>query len=240
MSDPTRARTGRASSGRDGAAARDAAPAARAPRDASAPAPSSPKAPRRSHAQRREEAERRILEAALAIVASKGSVRMTLAEVGEAAGYSRGLPLHRFGSKSGLLKALAEHIVEGFRSERAATQTLSPGLASIRASINVYFSAKEENRLRARALIVMMTEASMDGSDLRETVAAYNRSVLRYFETHVREGIRAGEVEAGTDPRAVSVVLLGAMRGALLQRLTDDALRMTKVRDELLRIVDRL
>ena len=199
-----------------------------------------PRPQRRTHAQRREEAEQRILEAALAIVASKGSVRMTLAEVGEAAGYSRGLPLHRFGSKSGLLKALAQHIVERFRAERAATQAMAPGLASIRASINVYFGGREWNRTWARALVVMMTEASMDGSDLRDTVTAYNRSVLRYFETNIRHGIENGEVDPGIDPKAVSVVLLGAMRGALLQWLTDDAIRMTKVRDELLRVVDRL
>ena len=53
---------------------------------------------RRTHAQRREQAEQRLLEAALGIVAQRGSIRMTLAEIGEAAGYSRGLPAHRFGS----------------------------------------------------------------------------------------------------------------------------------------------
>ena len=63
--------------------------------------------PRRSHAQRREESERRMLDAALAIVARRGTVRMTLAEVGEAAGYSRGLPAHHIGSKAGLVQALA-------------------------------------------------------------------------------------------------------------------------------------
>jgi len=65
------------------------------------------RSPRRTQAARREEAERRLLEAALGVVARRGSVRMTLAEVGEAAGYSRGLPAHRFGSKAGLLRARA-------------------------------------------------------------------------------------------------------------------------------------
>lgn len=199
-----------------------------------------PRLKRRTHAERREEAEQRILEAALEIVASRGSVRMTLAEVGKAAGYSRGLPLYRFGSKSGLLKALAAHIVERFRQERAATQTLAPGLVSIRASINVYFGGKDANRTSARALIVMMTEASMAGSDLRDTIAAYNRSVLRYFEKNIRAGIANGEVAPFADPKALAVVLLGAMRGALLQWLSDDGIRMRKVRDELLRIVDKL
>src|SRR5690606_31267784 len=178
------------------------------------------RAPARSPAEGREEAERRILEAAVGIVAAKGSVRMTLAEVGKQAGYSRGLPLHRFGSKSGLLKALATHIVEGFREERAARHSLSPGLASIRASIEVYFSGRDTKRTAMRALIVMMTEASMDGSDLRGTVAAYNRSVLRYFERNLRAAIENGELASEVDPGATAVVLLGAMRGTLLQWLS--------------------
>jgi AcrR family transcriptional regulator len=202
--------------------------------------PAAPRAPRRTNAQRRMEAEQRILEAALSIVAAKGSERMTLAEVGEAAGYSRGLPQIHFGSKSGLLDALAEHIVERFRAERAATQTVEPGLSSIRASINVYFSGKRANRKWGRALIVMMTEASLDGSGLRPIVATYNRSVLRFFERNIRAGIERGEIDPAADPKALAVVLMGAMRGALLQGMSDDGLPMRKVRDELLRVVDRL
>ena len=80
---------------------------ATAPASSTVPAPAAPPAAapataatptRRSHAERREEAERRLLEAAMEIVAKRGTVRMTLAEVGEAAGYSRGLPAHRFGN----------------------------------------------------------------------------------------------------------------------------------------------
>ena len=50
------------------------------------------KAERRSQAQRRDEAERRLLSAAVRLVGERGLERITLAEVGEAAGYSRGLP----------------------------------------------------------------------------------------------------------------------------------------------------
>src|SRR5699024_4887137 len=64
---------------------------------------------RRTQAERRQEAEKRLLDAALEVVARRGSVRMTLAEVGEVAGYSRGLAAHRFGNKAGLLRALVAH-----------------------------------------------------------------------------------------------------------------------------------
>jgi AcrR family transcriptional regulator len=90
-----------------------------------------PRPRRRTQAERREQAERRLLDAALAVVARRGSVRMTLAEVGEAAGYSRGLPAHRFGSKAGLLRALAAHIGELFRSQREAGPQRAKGELAI-------------------------------------------------------------------------------------------------------------
>ena len=69
---------------------------------------------RRTQEQRREASEQRMLEAALALVAEKGTFRVTLAEIGERAGYSRGLPAARFGNKAKLLAALAAYIGDRF------------------------------------------------------------------------------------------------------------------------------
>lgn len=207
-----------------------------APDASAAPA----RAPRRTQAERREEAERRLLEAALDVVARRGSVRMTLAEVGEAAGYSRGLPAHRFGSKAGLLRALAVHIGERFRKQRDAGRRREPGLDSIRGSVHVYFSRTEPGWTSTRALLVMMTEGFMEGSDLRENAMAYNRSALSFFEHHIRIGVESGEIPPGTDPKTTAVILLGAMRGVMLQWLSDPEIDLMKVRDQLLSIIDRV
>src|SRR5258708_3482259 len=73
-----------------------------------------PNASARTHAQRRDEAERRLLAAAVAIVSDRGIEGTTLADVGVAAGYSRGLPAHYFGRKSDLVAAVASYIADGF------------------------------------------------------------------------------------------------------------------------------
>jgi len=197
--------------------------------------------PRRSHAQRREESERRMLEAALAIVAQRGTVRMTLAEVGEAAGYSRGLPAHHFGSKAGLLHALALYIGQRFGEQRARGPALQPGLQAILGNISFYFSRQGGAWTATRALLVMMTESAMDpGSELQAEVAAYNRSARAWFEQHIRTGIERGEIAPGTDPAVTAVVLLGAMRGVMLQWLVDDRIRLRAVRDRLLAITQHV
>jgi AcrR family transcriptional regulator len=196
---------------------------------------------RRSHAERREEAERRLLEAALQIVARRGSVRMTLAEVGEAAGYSRGLPAHRFGNKAGLVHALAGYIGERFGQQRERGPASAPGLAAILANIHFYFGRRGGAWTATRALLVMMTESCMEpGADLKREVAGYNRSALAWFEQHIRSGIERGEITADTDPAITAVILLGAMRGVMLQWLVDDRIKLLPVRDRLLQIVEQV
>lgn len=196
---------------------------------------------RRTHAERREEAEQRLLEAAMDIVAQRGSVRMTLAEVGEAAGYSRGLATHRFGSKAGLVHALAVFIGERFGEQRSKGPAVAPGRAAILANIHFYFSRKGGAWTATRALLVMMTESCMaPGADLRQEVAAYNRSALAWFEQHIRTGIDAGEIGPENDPAITAVILLGAMRGVMLQWLVDDKIKLTAVRDRLLRVVEQV
>jgi len=196
-----------------------------------------PRAPRRSHAERREEAERRLLEAALQIVARRGSVRMTLAEVAEAAGYSRGLPAHRFGSKAGLVHALAGYIGERFGATREQGPAMEPGLEAIVGNIRFYFSRKGEAFTATRALLVMMTESWMEpNTELKSEVAAYNRKALAWFEQHIRSGIESGQIGADNDPAVTAVILLGAMRGVMLQWLVDDRIELAAVRDRLLQI----
>ena len=196
---------------------------------------------RRTHAQRREEAERRLLDAALAIVAQRGSVRMTLAEVGEAAGYSRGLAAHRFGSKAGLVQALAGYIGEQFGQQRARGTALQPGLAAIVGNIRFYFGRRGGAWTSSRAVLVLMNESVIETAPvLRPVLAAYNRSALAWFEQHIATGIERGEIAADNDPHITAVILLGAMRGVMLQWLVDPAVPVTRVRDRLLQVVQQV
>src|SRR6516225_3398762 len=83
---------------------------------------------RRSQAERRDEAEQRLLKAAIALVGERGLERLTLADVGEAAGYSRGLPAHYFGGKAGLIVTLAQQLVDGFGRALDRVERHPPGL----------------------------------------------------------------------------------------------------------------
>lgn len=203
------------------------------------PTPSRGVQPRRTQAERREQAEQRLLDAALEIVARRGTARMTLAEVGEAAGYSRGLPAHRFGDKAGLIRALAAHIGERFAEQRSAQPQRRPGLDAIRGSVDLYFRRKDRNWTSTRALLVMMTEATMAPSELRDIIAAYNRRALAFFEQQIRVGIDNGEIVPDTDPAITAALLLGALRGVMAQWLIERQFDLDAVRERMLAIVER-
>jgi AcrR family transcriptional regulator len=55
---------------------------------------------RRTQAERRAAARDRLLQAAAELIAECGLPAVTLAQVGERAGYSRGIANHHFGTKS--------------------------------------------------------------------------------------------------------------------------------------------
>jgi len=195
---------------------------------------------RRTQAQRRETAESRLLQAALQIVARRGTVGMTLAGVGEAAGYSRGLPAHHFGSKAGLVRALCALIRDTFQDDLQAAPARAPGLDALRGNVDVYFGRGRRRRTTTRALLAMMTEAFMGVPGLRQEMTAYNRIAVEAFARDIRDAIAAGEVRADVDPRGTAVLVLGAMRGAMQQWLVDESIDLVAVRDLLLAAIDRL
>jgi AcrR family transcriptional regulator len=70
--------------------------------------------PHRTQAERRAETERRVLEATMAIIAERGVRAVTISAVGEAAGYSRGIVNHQFGTRQALMAAVAETVQSRF------------------------------------------------------------------------------------------------------------------------------
>lgn len=194
---------------------------------------------RLTQAQRRQLAERKILDAALEIVARRGSVRMTLSEVGEAAGYSRGLPAHRFGNKEGLLKELVNTISERFAARSSALHQRMPGLDSLRGLVTTYFERDDQRWIETRALLMMMTEGFMEDSYLTPHIGEYLRGAIERFAEHIRYGIELGQIRPDIDPTTAATLILGAMRGILHQRLVFNDLDLSSLQKITMQMVER-
>lgn len=175
---------------------------------------------RRSQAERREEAERAILDAATRIVAAKGLDELTLADAGEAAGYSRGLPSHYFGSKADLLSAIAEYIREWFFTGLRASARRRPGLANLIAGIEFYFDVCSSDREMLLALHTVLAGA-LHKPSLAKAIAKINSESAKAIEDDIRAGIANGEIRSGIDAAAWSVLTLASARGVIAQWLID-------------------
>jgi len=179
-------------------------------------------ASRRTQTERRADAEHRLLEAARVIVARKGWVGMTLAEVGEEAGYSRGLAAHHFGSKAGLLRALAAYVNRNFMTlVEVELPRRQPGLDALLGFIGVYLGRSDSEWTNTRALLALMAEAVTEDAETREILADYNRSVQDYLVAHISTAITAGDIRATVDASATAALIVATLRGLMLQHLLD-------------------
>ena len=209
------------------------------PRPASAKA-RAPVPRRRSQEERRTEAESRLLDAALNLLARKGWVGMTLAEVGEDAGYSRGHASHHFGNKGMLLRALVSHMYGSFAGEMQAAQPMTPGLQSVLGYVRVYFARSDVLWTNTRALLVLLAEALLEDSDTAEVVAECSSKNFTWLEENLRIGIAQGEVRADVDPTLGAEFVIGAVRGVAQQRLLRGRVaNIRRNREQVVRLIEQ-
>jgi AcrR family transcriptional regulator len=175
---------------------------------------------RRPHAVRREEAEERMVKAAVQIVAERGLESLTLAECGEAAGYSRGLAPHYFGSKEGLITAIANHIVDDFIVRQSSARPNRVGLAGLLDNVAYYIESGRSNVITLRAFHAVLASA-LKQTPLSDAIAKLNRNSVYSFTKMIRSGVERNEIRADINPRAQASLILTTMRGMLTLWLLD-------------------
>lgn len=183
---------------------------------------------RRTQQERREETERKVLAAATALISRHGSRALTLAEVGNAAGYSRGIVSHHFGSRENLLLAVV-------RDARRFTLP-APGSRAVDWLVEMvrgYFRNVTSRRPSASAFLQMWGEAIAADPVLMPIFAEHDKGFRLLLADKVREGIADGSVRADADPEAMAVFLVGLLRGIALQLIaTPPPARVKAIVDE--------
>ena len=176
---------------------------------------------RRTQRERRETSHRRMLDAAVKLIERHGSSRTTLAQIGEASGYSYGLVSHRFGSKEALVRAVTRQLQLTFaHNEMGEVDRLSGLDALITVAQRYVRAAASRNR---NALYVLIGEALGPVPEIRAEMAAADRNFRLGMRRFIDQGIKSGEIRAEVDPDAQAALLIGTLRGLAIQRLLDPA-----------------
>ncbi|MEU4116643.1 TetR family transcriptional regulator [Kitasatospora sp. NPDC028055] len=183
--------------------------------------------PRRTQAERRAHAEAALIAAAARLIAEHGSTGVTLARVGEEAGFSRGLATHYFGSKAALLARLQEEALAEAMAA-AAPERSGAGAAEelCRFARGVLEGVRNPTDL-GRAFVVLGAEALAGTSELTPAVAELDARTRAWVvdvlgQTDVLgQGVADGElragVGAGVDAGAFAFAFVGLLKGLVVQ-----------------------
>jgi AcrR family transcriptional regulator len=190
------------------------------PRAKRGPKPVEPVRPRRTQQERVAESDSRMLAAALHLIAERGSRGTSLAAIGEAAGYSRGLVHERFGSKAGLLWALTKQMLRTWTQESRAQRPERTGIDALSDLLDNHRRALEEDR-GIRSFYALMFEAIGPTPDLQPEFRKLHVRFRADIERVLRAGIASGEIRGDIDPVAQAALMLAMQRGIAFQWLLD-------------------
>ena len=189
---------------------------------------------RRTQEERRGEAERRLVEAAAAMVSEAGPAKVTLANVGERAGYSRGLASHHFGSKRALMQRLVESVTYQFREALFDRQESGDALGELGTLIDIYFDVVSDLQPINRARLVLWADAVANPSeDIRPAMVNADQEFREEIEKRLRQAIAMGQVPETVNAHGLATVIIAMLRGVALQSLIDDQIDLAAARFEI-------
>ena len=143
-----------------------------------------------------------------------GYEAMTLAAVGERAGYSRGLVTARFGSKDQLLKTLVERIIDRWNHRNVLPRTEgTSGREAIVILLDAITEQVERDPTDVLVLYALMFEALRPIPELRSTFVEFHATMRADLAAFVRKGLRDGSIAPGTSPTKEAALIVAGLRG---------------------------
>ncbi len=178
-------------------------------------------AQRLTHAQRTDLSDQRMLDAAIALIVERGTEKTTLKEVGERAGYSRGLAGYRFGSKAGLFEAIVRSVGEQWLTDlKRVTRGLS-GLAAIEAAVDEHSRLCIQGADPVRAFYILWFEAIGVQSPVKQVIS----SIAERRSRDIVSWLGSADYLGPVPPQAIAAQFNAAILGIVYHWLAhpDDA-----------------
>lgn len=188
--------------------------------------------PRRSPRMARRQAENRerILDATERAFVEGDQRNIRMEQIAEDADMSVGALYKYFGSKDGILLALAERALQRFSTylDEAFRPEYSP-LEQVLAAGEVYLQFHLDHRESFRFLAFdgYGPNLSQGHTDLQQQVGQRLEEILDRFQAHLESAIDAGEVSPHYPPKETARFLWGAWNGVISLTLRSDRMALT-------------
>jgi AcrR family transcriptional regulator len=189
---------------------------------------------RRTQQARRAEAEQGLLAAAAELIGEIGPTAVTLANIGERAGYSRGLATHHFGSKGAMMQRLVDSVTEQFLRSIFLEHQSDSAFAQVLGLLDTYFQTMADLKPVNRARLVLWADAVATPSpEVRAAMLAADRQFRAGLAAGLVRGVVAGEFPDDIDASALATVVIAMLRGVALESLLDDQVDLRACRSEI-------
>ncbi len=178
-----------------------------------------PSASRFSQAERSAISDQHMLNAAIRLIVERGTEKTTLKDVGELAGYSRGLAGYRFGSKSGLFVFVLKSIGEEWLQELKSVTKDIAGLDAICAATDAHYEFCVDAPEHVRAFYLLWFESIGPNSEFREVINTIHERRQLDVKKWVDKGILSGEFSTNVDANKVAGQFCTSIIGIVYQWL---------------------
>jgi AcrR family transcriptional regulator len=158
-----------------------------------------------TQAERAALSDSRMFNATTLLIHEHGTHNTTLRDVGEKAGYSRGLASARFGSKEDLFRELMSVFDQRWSEEYRAYIADRTGIAAFRASIDAIVHFVTSNSDYVRAMFILRYEMIGSSDAMRARLAAQHEIYQHDVERWIRQAIEDGGIKPGTSPERIAM-----------------------------------
>ncbi len=180
-----------------------------------------PATPRRTQAERTALSDKRMFEAAIQLIIEHGTERTTLKEIGELAGYSRGLAHSRFGSKEGFLNKLFVRFDGRWKEHLTSYVGGKTGIEAVLGALHALRDFLTAEASYMRAMYILWYESLGHDSKIRNKLADHHRIYREDAARWVRLGIEDGEIDPAINPEQFSVQFNAFIFGLIYQWLVN-------------------
>ncbi len=159
---------------------------------------------RMTQSERTDLSDQRMLDAAVRLIVERGPEKTTLKDVGELAGYSRGLAGYRFGSKAGLFEFIVRAIGERWLKDLTRVTAGLAGIDAICAATDQHMRFCREAPDRVRAFYMLWFDSVSPSSGVKQVVAGIHDRRRKDVAQWIRAGVAAGEAHITMEEDAIA------------------------------------
>ena len=176
---------------------------------------------RLTQVERKEISDTKMLEAAIDLIIEQGTSQLTLKDVGERAGYSRGLAGYRFGNKAGLFDFVLRSVGDEWLAELTTVTNNKSGYQAIAEALDAHSKFCEDAPKHVEAFYRLWFESLAPKSALRPVIMSIHRRRHRDVMGWIEQGIDEGLITSAVSPKLIADQFSAAVIGIVYQWMSD-------------------